>query len=115
MIRICRLLALALSFCSLHRQRLPDDRTKDSLCRAEVSGYLSRDSVSEKQGEKRGTRYSFRYSGRTERQRLAAKLLENLEARVGIEPTHKGFADLSLTTWVPRLWVGYSLGSPSEL
>lgn len=29
--------------------------------------------------------------------------MENLEARVGIEPTHKGFADLSLTTWVPRL------------
>jgi len=28
---------------------------------------------------------------------------KELEARVGIEPTHKGFADLSLTTWVPRL------------
>jgi hypothetical protein len=28
---------------------------------------------------------------------------KTLEARVGIEPTHKGFADLSLTTWVPRL------------
>jgi hypothetical protein len=26
-----------------------------------------------------------------------------LEARVGIEPTNEGFADLSLTTWVPRL------------
>jgi hypothetical protein len=26
-----------------------------------------------------------------------------LEARVGIEPTHEGFADLSLTAWVPRL------------
>jgi hypothetical protein len=31
-----------------------------------------------------------------------------LEARVGIEPTHKGFADLSLTTWVPRLGWGLS-------
>src|SRR5579863_2454402 len=27
----------------------------------------------------------------------------SLEARAGIEPAHKGFADLSLTTWVPRL------------
>ena len=28
--------------------------------------------------------------------------LQMLEARVRIELTHKGFADLSLTTWVPR-------------
>ena len=28
---------------------------------------------------------------------------KELEARAGIEPAHKGFADLSLTTWVPRL------------
>ena len=27
-----------------------------------------------------------------------------LEARVGIEPTHRGFADLGLTTWLPRLY-----------
>ena len=32
---------------------------------------------------------------------------EKLEARVGIEPTYKGFADLSLTTWVPRLRAQY--------
>jgi hypothetical protein len=37
---------------------------------------------------------------------------EKLEARAGIEPAHKGFADLSLTTWVPRLGrVALSCGS----
>jgi hypothetical protein len=30
-------------------------------------------------------------------------VMREVEARVGIEPTYKGFADLSLTTWVPRL------------
>ena len=34
---------------------------------------------------------------------IIPRLLINLEARAGIEPAHKGFADLSLTTWVPRL------------
>ena len=33
---------------------------------------------------------------------FACKSLKRLEARAGIEPAHKGFADLSLTTWVPR-------------
>jgi hypothetical protein len=32
-----------------------------------------------------------------------------LEARVGIEPTNKGFADLCLTTWLPRLRIGLHL------
>ena len=35
--------------------------------------------------------------------RIVCKRLKGLEARAGIEPAHKGFADLSLTTWVPRL------------
>ena len=38
-----------------------------------------------------------------EKPRRRGYLFEIVEARVGIEPTHKGFADLSLTTWVPRL------------
>ena len=52
---------------------------------------------------KRGTRYNFRYSGKMRSPLAGAISLQRLEARVGIEPTHKGFADLSLTTWVPRL------------
>jgi hypothetical protein len=32
----------------------------------------------------------------------SANCRKSLKARVGIEPTYKGFADLSLTTWVPR-------------
>ena len=35
-------------------------------------------------------------------------VLKRLEARVRIELTHKGFADLSLTAWVPRLIVSAS-------
>ena len=34
---------------------------------------------------------------------FARKLFKGLEARGRIELPHKGFADLSLTTWVPRL------------
>ena len=37
-----------------------------------------------------------------------------LEARVGIEPTHRGFADLGLTTWLPRLTPRTSHASTSS-
>ena len=48
------------------------------------------------------TRYKFRYSKGTGYLKCQGNSVRRLEARVGIEPTHKGFADLSLTTWVPR-------------
>ena len=56
----------------------------------------------QKQGKPR-TRYSFRYTPKLSPRAIDCMLVKKLEARVGIEPTHKGFADLSLTTWVPRL------------
>src|SRR4051794_37538597 len=43
-----------------------------------------------------------------------------LEARAGIEPAHRGFADLGLTTWLPRRTsraadVAVKISSPQEL
>src|SRR5688572_24229950 len=35
--------------------------------------------------------------------RAFGEKIEKLEARIGVEPTNKGFADLCLTTWLPRL------------
>jgi hypothetical protein len=52
--------------------------------------------------KKTRTRYRFRYSEPPEDFSPVGMQLKRVEARVGIEPTHKGFADLSLTTWVPR-------------
>jgi hypothetical protein len=42
------------------------------------------------------------------RLKTANLIEEMMEARVGIEPTNEGFADLSLPTWVPRQVKQYS-------
>jgi len=74
----------------------------------EANGRVQTDSVSARSIDSAdigATRFPTTLAG-TPRLPNALKTLKRLEARVGIEPTHKGFADLSLTTWVPRL-AGY--------
>ena len=41
--------------------------------------------------------------------RMKANLEKSLEARGGIEPPNRGFADLCLTTWLPRLAMGETM------
>jgi hypothetical protein len=56
------------------------------------------------------TRYNFRYIDGLLTTLAGGKSLQEMEARVRIELTHKGFADLSLTTWVPRRLCGEDVG-----
>src|SRR5271165_2768749 len=58
---------------------------------------LSRFAGSERSGSPQAKSRAER--GTCELQEFSGQVLE---ARAGIEPAHKGFADLSLTTWVPR-------------
>ena len=53
-------------------------------------------------GKKFRTVYNFAYSAELVNRWEVRKLLKSLEARGGIEPPNKGFADLCLTTWLPR-------------
>ncbi len=57
--------------------------------------------------------FAFESTGDTPRRESKRRLLcKLLEARGGIEPPNKGFADLCLTTWLPRRSEG--LSSPHD-
>jgi hypothetical protein len=73
-------------------------RRKDGKQRREAGRYRALRCVVRANGSCR-----FRYNNDSRIVEYERRTLKRLEARVGIEPTHKGFADLSLTTWVPRL------------
>jgi hypothetical protein len=79
----------------------------ETMIRWEADGKISDDSRKTIEGAWADfliTADSRKLSAETVRKAQNARLLDDLmEARVGIEPTYKGFADLSLTTWVPRL------------
>ena len=81
------------------------EKIRDEAGEKSTNGLGANQAISKEEVEARVRIELEPFSGRLSplaKSRAQSRDLKEVEARVRIELTYKGFADLSLTTWVPR-------------